>query len=332
MARRSTGGLYRHPRTGIYWVRFRCAGVEYRRSTGTRDARRAATKGRALRSAIEGVERPRHAAASLETLATNDQIAKRSEGHSAIHLRTLASRWSAVLAVAGPDTDASDLDPIAYASERRAQGVTGQTIRRELGLLKRALATVGIAKSWPRIASDPPDECRAGKLWSDSEIAAWLEELDGEAWREAIVAAGTGLRAHELARIRWEHIRGDLLYLPGDASKTGPRTIALSPLVRSAMGDPGCGPVFSGRSHRRARASAARRAGLPRAPTLRDLRHSFATRALERCQDPVALMRALGHKDLAMTERYLSSTEQRARSIAQAGSPAGITLREVEKV
>ena len=52
--------------------------------------------------------------------------------------------------------------------------------------------------------------------------------------------------------------------------------------------------------------------------TLRDMRHTYATLALKGTSDPVAVMRSLGHKDLRMTETYLSSTVARTASASAA--------------
>jgi integrase len=64
----------------------------------------------------------------------------------------------------------------------------------------------------------------------------------------------------------------------------------------------------------------------PRAPRIHDLRHTFATRALERCPTEreavarhfVALATYLGHADIANTYWYLQATPELMTHIAAA--------------
>ena len=65
--------------------------------------------------------------------------------------------------------------------------------------------------------------------------------------------------------------------------------------------------VFSQKDFKRHRARVSRDLGCRDTITLRDLRHSFATIAMQETGDPNAVLEALGHSDLSMTKKYLSS-------------------------
>lgn len=72
----------------------------------------------------------------------------------------------------------------------------------------------------------------------------------------------------------------------------------------------GCGKQACQAPLRRALADAARRAGCATPVTPHQLRHSFATTMLRLGVSLPALMQLLGHKDIAMTLRYLQVTQQ----------------------
>ena len=119
-----------------------------------------------------------------------------------------------------------------------------------------------------------------------------------------------------------------MVRLPEDGTKTREeRLIGIPELtVRdvSALWRPGmdlseC--ILSG-NHRRSFAHAARLIGYRRTPTLRDLRHTFATLSLQYGGDLRATQEAMGHRELQSTQRYLSSTT--SRTVA-----AGLVVEQV---
>lgn len=144
----------------------------------------------------------------------------------------------------------------------------------------------------------------------------------------------TGVRAAELKRVKIDWFRpvdiGPTPYLlefPAEATKNRkPRTVGISERAMAVVtarvqdglvGDSGL--VFSQSGFKNQRKRASRELLGKDAPriTLRDLRHTYGTLSLWKGQDAKATMEALGHSDLAMTNRYQHSTTQR---IARAGA------------
>lgn len=233
-----------------------------------------------------------------------------------------------------------DIDEVtSYVNKRRDDGIMGQTIKRELTVLKAGAKIAlrwGLIRSepndWPQLKSDPPNVKRAGKFREPELLQQWFALLKRDARDEVMFDVLTGVRAWELKRILVDWFRPVdrgptrfLLELPGSATKSRrPRTIGISDramaivdqrLKDGLIGDGG--RVFSAVDHRKHRDWASRELKLEHNITLRDLRHTYATISLWRGGDAEATMRALGHSDLSMTQRYQHSTVER---IAQAGA------------
>jgi integrase len=263
--------------------------------------------------------------------------------------QTLKWMWAQLLKHLGDlDVGAVDYDLVLdYIGKRRAAGAKGQTIRREVQALKRGLVMaerrgwIGRAPGhWPAIKSDAPDEKQRGKLHPIESIRLMLGELAPEVRDEVTFVALTGLRAAEVKRVRYawaEPLPSSspvpaVLRIPAAASKTRQERIvglsqeALDILERRFAAKPEAELVFSQENHKKALRDACKRAGVARI-TLRDLRHTYATLALHRTGDAVAVQAALGHNDLRTTQRYLSSTVERTVS-AGASVAAALDLAE----
>ena len=124
----------------------------------------------------------------------------------------------------------------------------------------------------------------------------------------------TGCRRNEILTLRWEDVRLDASELRLRDSKTGPRTVPLSPAAAKILAElprtPGNPWVAPGRKPgaplsgiflqwRRARTLA----GLDDV-RLHDLRHSFASRALALGESLPTIARLLGHARVQTTSRY----------------------------
>lgn len=143
-------------------------------------------------------------------------------------------------------------------------------------------------------------------------------EADGSVWPSAVAAirllALTGCRCSEIMDLRWDDVdrTAGVLRLP--KAKTGPRMVALTAPVAAILDGidrvPGADRVIVGRRGantpvyvsgywRRIRL----RAGLQDV-RLHDLRHSYASRALDLGESLSMIGKLLGHRRIATTARY----------------------------
>ena len=350
---RSKGGLYQRTGSRYWWIRFVYQGKEHRESTGTENRREAAIKARQIRAEIEAASpRRRRGTVTLEMLSAADIARAENGALTADHLQRLESQWEGILRRLGPTTVAADLrvsDLSVYIAERSRGGIRGQTIRRELQALRRGVELKGIeppapwptARTHPALRSQAPDPKRRGKLWPLDSIKAFLNELDPDARDEAEFAMLTGLRAQELKRLQatWvepaprEAAVPAILRLPAHETKNRKERIVGLPMAalfiikRRIERTPDADRVFSQADHKKQRRLASERLKFPSTLTLRDLRHSYATLALQGTADPTAVQAALGHSDLKTTQRYLSSTITRTAAASAAVETAlyGVT-------
>jgi integrase len=263
----------------------------------------------------------------------------RNRGVTELHVKSLESRWRTILRDEGATTP---LNQIAYdwareyEGRRRASGVRGQTIVREVQAVRRALK-IAVRKEilseapddWPTIRRNPPDTRLAGKLWSPEQIHLFLGALHQDARDEVEFDVLTGLRSAELKRVQagWVCAAPEsagvpaLLRIPAWAAKTRRERVvglperALAITNRRARAYPAAEFIFSQSEFKRHRTAVCKRLGFEMVLTLRDLRHTFASLALQGKGDPAAVMAALGHKDLAMTQRYLTSPLERTAAL-----------------
>ena len=136
----------------------------------------------------------------------------------------------------------------------------------------------------------------------------------------------TGCRCNEILRLRWDEVDFERNELRLADSKTGKRTVPLSPAAARVLsarprvaGNPWVIPgKIDGRplrnvdrSWRKVRA----RAGLE-GVRLHDLRHSFASRALALGESLPMIGRLLGHARVRTTARYAHLTERSVRESA----------------
>ena len=136
----------------------------------------------------------------------------------------------------------------------------------------------------------------------------------------------TGCRRNEILRLRWDDVRLETMELCLRDSKTGPKTVPLSPEAAEILARlprvPGNPWVVPGRRTgapvsgiflpwRRAR----RLAGLDDV-RLHDLRHSFASRALALGESLPTIARLLGHARVETTSRYAHLARDTIREAA----------------
>ncbi len=176
---------------------------------------------------------------------------------------------------------------------------------------------------------------RRERFLTDAEfrrLGAALDGLEAGGGLAAGAAAAirllalTGCRRNEILRLRWDEVRADAMELALRDTKTGPRTVPLSPeaaailarLPRVAKNPyvvPGrkTGAPLSGifLQWRRVRGQA----GLDDV-RLHDLRHSFASRALALGESLPTIARLLGHARVQTASRYAHLARGRVREAA----------------
>ena len=159
-----------------------------------------------------------------------------------------------------------------------------------------------------------------------------LDSLESEKRISAHAAAAirllvlTGCRRNEILTLRWEDVHPETGELRLRDSKTGPRTVPLSPAAAGVLaalprvqGNPWVIPGGKPGGHlsgifqqwRRVRA----RAGL-KDVRIHDLRHSFASRALALGENLPMIARLLGHARVQTTARYAHLTRDSVREAA----------------
>ena len=183
-----------------------------------------------------------------------------------------------------------------------------------------------LAEIWG-LQPDGSNPCRHVKRYKENKRERFLspEETErlGEVLREAesempsAIAAFhllllTGCRLSEIQFLRWEYVKGDCIELPD--AKTGGRVVPLGPEARTVLADlpredgnpwvirgklPGSHITDLQRPWRRIRA----RAGLEDV-RIRDLRHSYASRALVLGESLTMIGKLLGHTQVQTTARY----------------------------
>ena len=197
------------------------------------------------------------------------------------------------------------------------------------------------AADWGLVAENPARAVpayrtrRRERFLTDAEfrrLGAALESLEQDGGIGAHAAAAirllalTGCRRNEILHLRWDEVDLAAMELRLRDTKTGPRTVPLSPEAAAILARlprvahnpyvvPGQkrGAPLSGifLQWRRVRA----RAGLDDV-RLHDLRHSFASRALALGESLPTIARLLGHARVQTASRYAHLARERVREAA----------------
>jgi len=214
-----------------------------------------------------------------------------------------------------------------YIKDRKKNDIKPGTINVELDYM-RAILNKAIEwkflKTALKIKRLPVDEHRA-RILEDHEIDYILQNVS-EDHRDAIMLAlDTGMRLGEIFSLGPENIdfRRRILHLD-DTKSRKPRSIPLT--LRAAeilkrrfkefdnkiFKEKNVGRISYIFTMERKRL----KKQLKSLPSWRfhDLRHTFVTRLLQKCNDPYTVMQLAGHHDLEMTTRYLHTDEKRKRA------------------
>ena len=199
------------------------------------------------------------------------------------------------------------------------------------------------AMAWG-VAGEMTNPCRSApkyrtrrreRFLTDAEfqrLGRVLDEMEAEGRLSPYAAAAirllmlTGCRRNEILTLRWEDVHLQTQELHLSDSKTGPRTVSLSPEAAQVLAQlrrlPGNPWVIPGAKPgarlsslfepwRRVRA----RAGLDDV-RIHDLRHSYASRALALGESLPVIAKLLGHAQIQTTARYTHLTRDAVKDAA----------------
>lgn len=322
---------YRRKGSPYWWVKFTDAsGKPAYRSTGTtelEEAKALEAKWRLEAHQLRqwGIQPEHTFDEMMHALLTAKQGEWRAPERAALACQRLQPHFTGKYVERIRRADIAD-----YIQARKADGVTGSTINRELNVLSAAFNFAAHTKEWSvrnpvvGMSLKQPE----GRLrWITREEADRLiEEASKEIKAPHLadfirLAINTGCRKNELLKLTWDRV--DLavghLRLEGENTKTGKRRIVpLSVPARMALENrarfreqhcPASPWVFSHKDGNRLQdvrngfGSACERAGITNF-RIHDLRHTCASWLVSAGVPLFEVKELLGHSSIEMTERY----------------------------
>jgi integrase len=322
-------------RGNVWWMDLIHDGIRIRRSTGTSDKEQAEGILANLRVELGKVkffEHPREKQHTFEEMMGRylKECSAYKSPKSAVRDRGALNH---LLPVFG-DMVITGITPkllAGYKTQRRLERAAPATINKELQLVRHAF---NLGREWEWCQDNPMQRVSMEKTHNEVDRWLTLDEEDrlmtaSSPWlREFIVfALNTGMRQGEILNLQWQDVdftRGTLVVMK---SKNGTRrTLPLNTTVyellatkQASMGVPR-GRVFTTprRNELKVRflarefCEARDRAGIPDF-RFHDLRHTFATRLVQRGIDLYKVQRLLGHKTTHMTQRYAHHSPESLR-------------------
>ena len=315
--------LYKRNGSGIWWVRFQLNGLRIQRSSST------SKKAQALRFLAKAMEEERQ---RQEQGFKRVRFGVLCEEYGRQHLPLLRAKTRAnyvghieVLKAHFADRYIDEVRKAHVAelvAHQKRSGLQPATIRRYLATLSSVFSFAersGWLAQNPLIRFDRrslPEATPRTRFLSHDEYRRLLAAA-GPHLRPIIeTAVATGMRLEELLSLKWEHVdleRREVRLIVTKSKQ--PRVIPLSDravaiiaaAARSAQAspyvftNPASGSRF--KTVKRAFRTACRRAGV-QDMRFHDLRHTFASWAVQSGADLYRLSRILGHTTLQMTARY----------------------------
>ena len=222
-----------------------------------------------------------------------------------------------------------------YKTTRAANGVGPASINRELALLSVAFNRA--RRHWKWCRSNPvsevglcPGEVRRDRWLTPAEDARLLPACPPWVQEFVVFDLNTGLRFGELAALTWADIdlQRKLLIVQKSKNKTK-RTVPLNhaamAILKNRIRSTQTNLVFYSKRHKPYRESSVWRVFKESAThakveniRLHDLRHTFATRLVQRGEDLYSVQRLLGHKTAASTQRYAHHCSESLRTVVEA--------------
>ena len=247
------------------------------------------------------------------------------------------SRLKSSLIPAFGNLTLKDITPLLIEkcrSNRLESGRSKSSVNREMALLKKMH---NLAIDWGYAAQNPvkkvrffseKDNLKERVLTSEEELRL-LNECAPHLKPILIIALNTGMRLGEILGLKWNQIDFRRMQVRVERTKSGsvrfiPMNLVLSEtlsMLRSR--NEGLEYVFhnpeTGRplaSVKRAFLTACRKAGIT-GLRFHDLRHTFASRLVERGVDLITVKELLGHSSVKITERYTHPNQSLKQSAVE---------------
>lgn len=311
----------------VWWIDFTHKGHRYRRSTGASDRRIAERILHKIKTQLaEGqwLERLEGEDRNFEELSEKyvteyAKRRKRSWEKDAERARNHLIPFFGGMRV----TEISPKVITAYKERRYGQGVSPATINRELAILKR-MYTVAV-KEWEWCRDNPvkrvsmEKESQPRDRWLTYEEEAGLMKVCPD-WLKDIIsfALNTGMRQGEILSLRWKDVNLFSGIATLQETKNGERrSVPLNRTAWESLKEKARGSCAAGSYVFTSDAGTKMDCGNLRTDFMKalkaakidgfcfhDLRHTFATRLVQRGVDLYRVQKLLGHRDLKTTQRY----------------------------
>ena len=336
--------LYKRDNSPNWWFEFVHRGHRYRRSTDTSSKKQAAKI-----LAQEQADVYRQDARDLPSLSLRQAVDRYVEtvtlpkGRPASAKETLYLLEMALKRF-GDDTllhDITTADVSAWRDSMLTSGLVPATVRRRLAALRpiftRAVRSWHVLESVPHFDLPPEGKGRERYL-SPEEEERLLDVCPDHLWHFCLLALDTGGRHGEICRLTWANVslgkdeaRGHVTFT--DTKSGRPRSVPLTKRVEALLSGlkdarkpsradrvilfrRADGFLLPANSVRRAFEKARDRAGLADVRA-HDLRHTFASRLVQRGVGLTQVKELMGHATIAMVQRYAHlSTRDLQQAIA----------------
>ena len=221
-----------------------------------------------------------------------------------------------------------------FKKDKLSKGLQKSTVNRYLAILRKML---NLAKDWGHLSEDkeirirlfPERDNLKERILSEDEEKRLLQTSSELVKSVIIVALNTGMRLREILNLKWNQINFNARIIKVDNAKNGRiRFVDINTpllrelqMLRSRDGQSPC--VFSnpetGKPYldvKKGFKAACRRAEIS-GLRFHDLRHTFASRLVEKGVHLITVKDLLGHSTVKMTERYAHSSRQSKRNAVE---------------
>jgi integrase len=231
-------------------------------------------------------------------------------------------------------SDVTPEDVDAFKKDARARGWSPFTINRRVGILKTLFTR---AVEWGELPKSPIQRVKKLKVLAKhhrvltpEEETQLLNTCNPQLRVVVFAALLTGMRRSELTTLVWRDVHWDagLIRIRAEVTKTGrerhvPLSDTLEAVLRPLQGGAD-DRVFGYRDFGKSYQRAVRKSGIAHC-RFHDLRHTFATRLLNKGVDLRTVQELLGHTSLTMIQAYTHPDHAHLRQ-AIARLDAAVTL------